>query len=320
MSTRFLSYAPAVLCVVLAAPSFADDPTPAPPPASSPAPAPTTSSSTDTRDPLDLLVGRLVSADASVRADAERHIESASAETLRDVVRAMRRRLLAASGEECWVPTTVGVRQEVSFAVMTSDQVAALFGGAANGADAVIVTPTAEILNRWAEAESSGAPKILHYPQVTNYDGQKRMIDVGSQRSYIGDYEVQIDGGRNIADPIIQQVATGLSLGLTARTSADRSRIEVAIDFDHRRLVEPIAEEKLELVKGADPVRIQRPEVVGSRWQRTLSIASGGDVFIVFPRSFDGGSADHYLVLRDRATVIDLSALPADGKPASSPK
>jgi hypothetical protein len=311
MFLRLFGLSLAVLCVSAAGPSFAGDPPPAAPPAVDPAP----SASSKERDPLDRLVDRLLAADPVVRSAAENDLERASVEALHDIVREMRRRLLAASADECWVPSTVGVQHDTQFASWKADDVTALFGVAADGADTLIVSPSAEVLKRWALAEQSGALQVLSHPRLVNYDGQKGTINILDQRSYIADYELeQASNDAKLADPIIAQVQTGLSLGLMARVTADRARIDVAIDFDRRRLVEPIAEETFELVKGSAPVRVQRPEVVGSRWQRSLSISSGGEVFIVFPRGFSA-PLDRQLVLHYRATVVDLSVAGPGAKP-----
>ncbi len=63
--------------------------------------------------------------------------------------------------------------------------------------------------------------------------------------------------------------------------------------------------EQVTLAAGLDPVRIQRPEIVGSRWQRTLSVPDKGWTMVVFPRGFHA-APDQRLVLRYRAEVKDL--------------
>src|SRR5262245_5900869 len=283
-------------------------------------PAPAPKVARDAEDPLDALVDRLTCADPDVRRAAEAELSAASPDTLRTIVHRLQRRLLSSGRGDAAPRGSVAVDQEARWALATPEDVRAILGVASKGADPAIVAATSEIETRWGAAAKSGAIEVVSAPRLTTYDGQQGTVQVLDQRSYVQDYDVQTSGGSSIADPIVETVQSGSTLGLTARVSQDRSRISVAIDADLRRLVEPMAEERLEIAKGLTPLVVQRPEVVGARWQRTISVRPGGAAFVVFPAGFYAPEGRR-LVLEYRASVIDLpTPAPApDEKPVLPP-
>jgi hypothetical protein len=291
-----------------------DDPVPVKPP-----PAPPTLTR-DGSDLLDALLDQLTSSDADVRRRADEELAAASADTLRALVHRLQARALAGAPPAALSPTTVAVDQEVRWALAKPDDVKALLGVSAAGADPALVAATPALVKRWSDAAEAGTIELVSAPRLTTYDGQKGTVEVLDQRSYVADYDLQVSSGASIADPIVETVQSGSMLGLTARVQPDRSRISVAIDADLRRLVEPMAEEKIELMKGSKPVVVQRPEIIGSRWQRTLSITPGGSAFVVFPSGFYA-PADRRLVLEYTANVVELPvpAAPPNAKPVGSP-
>src|SRR5262245_50849874 len=104
-----------------------DDSPPVPAPAPKGEPA-TPVLSKDKGDLLDVLIDRLLSSDADVRAQAEADLAKAPADALRDLVRRMRSRLATRDGVVVTAPTTTAVSQEVRWSLVRAADLRPLLG------------------------------------------------------------------------------------------------------------------------------------------------------------------------------------------------
>lgn len=122
------------------------------------------------------------------------------------------------------------------------------------------------------------APRVLVYPL------QHLSLSVGDQVAYVKDVEVvKLDGGKTIADPVIDVLQTGFSFdGSVAIVDQDKFVLSCAMRF--AELERPIAERRVELVPGAgEPVTIQLPKLEEIRCDAKILLGEGQTALLPCP-------------------------------------
>jgi hypothetical protein len=161
--------------------------------------------------------------------------------------------------------------------------------------------------------------KDVASPVITTYDGQRATVEVLDKKSYVADLRVQVQGNAFVADPVIDTYVTGLHLETRARVLDDASTVAAHLDLDLRRRVEPLAEETLPQVGDLPPLRVQRPEIVGSRWTRTVPVPADHALLVAFPAGF-GARPGRRLAMLYTPTIVEIDAgglgAPLPGAPA----
>jgi hypothetical protein len=309
----------ALLATLFASPIGAEDapdlPRPVPPP----------------RPQVAGLLDRLLSDNGDERAGAEASVRKASPEVLRILLFAMRDRAARAESDggtesEEGLPSEPdatrsdrAVSQEARFFEVEASAASRLLAVKEGGSD-----PTHRIL---ASAESktlaeslareAGATNVAT-PNITTFDGQRATVEVLDQKSYVADFDVEVQGKTFVADPVIGTYVKGLRLETRAKILHDGKTVAAGLDLDVRRHVEPVAEETLPRIGDAPPMKVQRPEIVGSRWTRSVAVPASHTLLVAFPAGF-GASPGRRLVLLYTPSLVDPDESGAPRLPDAPP-
>ena len=288
----------------------ADGP-PAPAPAANPPDLPPPGRAT--RDTVEFLADGLVSGDGLRREVARGALAGASAERARAVALELARRLVPSSPVIRHATSNVGVESEFRYFDLSQSAAGALPGYDPRATQTVTRILSAEEAEVWtkAAARTSGV-RLLTAPRITTYDGQRANVQVTNQMAYIADFDIQRTANGTIADPVIRNVIDGVNTQVRATASADRAYLSLEIDLDLRRLGSPIAEDRLKVAGIDAPLVVQRPEINGIRWTRTVMVPSGGTVLVMLPPGFgfDAAHRDHGLSLMVTSRVTTLDVVP----------
>jgi len=139
----------------------------------------------------------------------------------------------------------------------------------------------------------------LACPSITLWNGQRGSLSVLRQVSYVGDFELSVDGQGNVtADPAVSTLDDGVRANL--RPFAVGPSIRVAVDVAISEVKEQMSEVELPLPL-ATPVKVQVPETTTRSVARLVECKT--DAFAVI--DLGGG-----LVLFLRAILGKADALP----------
>jgi len=144
------------------------------------------------------------------------------------------------------------------------------------------------------ECEHMFAPKIASMPL------QPTTVSVKQQRAYVKDYEVTAQGNGVIADPIVGTVWEGNQSELCA-TFLPNGNIGLRCDVQVQELMKPIAEAKVDIIKGGQPVTIQLPRTTGVRLRSVAEVAPGALVVLAAQRQ-----EGDFLVAIVKATAVSV--------------
>ncbi len=272
-------------------------------------------------DALDQLIRGLLADAAPERTQAEAALAHADADSLRALVGRLRQRLDGALAR----PATVRAEpaQPAGPTVLIESWIVRASAGAAAslaalgrlGERGLRGYDRAELL---AQLEQGACPsqEVLTAPRVASFEGQEASISVLNQTSYVQDYDVEVGmGGSQIADPIIGMVADGATLRLKAHRLGAELWVDVHLDL--AELVRPIAEASIVLADGlrGGPVRIQLPELLTTRWERTVLLAPAVPVLLASLPAPAAANGERLLVfLEVRSLPQDAATPPLGGK------
>ena len=259
--------------------------------APAPAPAPKPLEETPPANPpsvalgtVEFLADSLVSADPLQREVARGRLEGASPERVRAVALELARRLTPKGETVRRATTNVGISSEIRFVDLTGEAACGLPGFDPCAAQTNLHVLDAKEAAAWLErATRTEGINLFTSSRITTYDGQRSTVQVLDKKAYISDFEIEKSPNGAIANPVVAQVVEGLAADLRATLSADKAYIALAMDLDLRHLVTPIAEDHLVVPGSATPLVVQRPEVRGLRWSRTVMLPAGGTALVLFP-------------------------------------
>jgi type II secretory pathway component GspD/PulD (secretin) len=141
-------------------------------------------------------------------------------------------------------------------------------------------------------------------PRLTALDGQHATLSVLNETSYVKDFEVEEEGGRRIASPVVDVVQDGLVFDVTPDLLPG-GRIHLETQTTWAALKRPVAEFSTTL-EGTDvPVTIQVPELKVSRFAHGAEAGPGDAVLLGPLLATEHG--DLFVLIR--AAEVDVAAL-----------
>jgi len=300
-------------CGGVAGAEDAPAPVPAPAPAAGPTPLEPRSVPEAVADTVEFWADSLVSEDPVQREVARGRLQGASPERVRAVAVELARRLIPKGETVRRVTSNLAVSSEIRFVDLTGEAACGLPGFDPCAAQTSLRILDATEVAVWLErATHEKGIDVLTSSRITTYDGQRSTIQVLDKKAYISDFELEKTPNATIANPVVAQVVEGLAADLRATVSADKAHIALAMDLDLRHLVAPIAEDRLDVPGSATPLVVQRPEVRGLRWSRTVTLPVGGTALVLFPaaNSLGASKAGHVYGLMVTCHVETLDVPP----------
>ncbi|MCC7173100.1 MAG: hypothetical protein IT459_21810 [Planctomycetes bacterium] len=167
-----------------------------------------------------------------------------------------------------------------------------------------------------ADLMSGKAMDVLTQPSVVTGGGQRAMVSIVSQTSYVADFEVQVVEDSLLVDPIVKVVQEGLMLDLCPIIDADSKTIHLQPRIEIDVLQRPIREFKT-TVAGMSDVTIQIPFVEKVRWEpASIELAPPHVAVLV-----SGLRSGHYDEDGDRTetAMTVMLMLTRSGGPGSAP-
>lgn len=262
----------------------------------------------------------LVSDDPVERRRGEGYLDHASPEVLRQVLLSLRNRI--AKPLAGWKPPTdIGIASEIRVLELPPCLACTLFrlDSCASAPTSVVLSPSeADALSK--SMASRDGTTVLTSSKVSIYDGQRATMEVLQRTSYISDLDIEVaqspatlpSRGKAL-DPVIASAIDGVMLNFVGKTSDDHTSVYLSLDLELRRLVRPIAEEKIEKVTlSGEKVSavLQRPELVGNRWMKTVTVPSGQQVLVALPAGlWPSEQKDRVLALLLSASVFKFETV-----------
>ncbi len=171
-------------------------------------------------------------------------------------------------------PGDAGLPIEVACELVQLDAIAAeaLFGW--SPADGVArALDHASVRGILDEAQRSDRATTIAAPRLTLFDRQRGTLTIANQTAYISHFDLEVGGGRAVADPVVKVAADGLFLHL--RPAGTPGSTEVALDLDMTisTLQRPIAVVEAVLPGSPTPVQIQQPVLCTQRLTTSAALA-----------------------------------------------
>lgn len=263
------------------------------------------------------LAEALTGPEGAQRSAAEAALAKADAALLRRVVEALRARVpapaaAAAAPAPAADPQGPLVLVETQFVrVSEAAERTLLTNGAADACGLRTYEPKvlADLLKSLPEA------LLVSAPTVAALAGQRADVQVLNQVSYVKDFEVEVQGERVIASPVIGVVSEGTLLAFTARLLPTGVHLEAHVT--RSELVRPIPSFSTTLAGGNAPVTIQLPEVRTGGTQRSVSLTAGRPALLATLPSPTGDPAGRVLVFVTARVEPPPGAMPPGAQPPS---
>jgi len=148
-----------------------------------------------------------------------------------------------------------------------------LSAGILGAAECVVHSPDSDAWQKWwALVRGDKRTRELLSRAIAGRDGRPVLAKSVRKTSYVEDVVLGKTSGK--LRSVIQQVESGLTMTWTPRLSPDGTTITLETDVKLAVLQRPIAVETVQ--RGRHKARVQRPEIVRYRQQRTVSLAVRG--------------------------------------------
>lgn len=163
------------------------------------------------------------------------------------------------------------------------------------------VVPAANAAALLTEVTQATGAEVVTAPRLLSSPLQRCSLQIVRQIPFVKDFELERQGDRLVAEPIVETTWDGVQSDLCAVLLAD-GLIAVHCDVRTQTVVEPIAEFTTDLGTGV-PVTIQLPRTSGVHLRQTAHLAPG-DLAVLAAQRADG----EYLVTLISATLQDPTA------------
>lgn len=163
-------------------------------------------------------------------------------------------------------------RVEISVAIVTepalpADQPACL---------EVVALDAAALEARQRELKSGAGGESIASPRLSLFGGQRGNVVVRNQLSYVRDFDVEVERGDVIVDPVVDVVNEGLMIDVTPVLSADGTTLSLDADVSVSNVVRPIRTVELNFERKT-PVTLELPEVRQDRWHGDKLVLKEGE-------------------------------------------
>lgn len=171
------------------------------------------------------------------------------------------------------------VNAEMRILEFSVDEATAVLGASRPTADRSVHLLDAEaaaaLLRR---VKQHAGAKIVSAPRLTVYDRQEANVSLLNQVSYVQDYDIEVQGQKTIADPIVDVVQEGIVIQFTPACAENGTDVALEFEGTFSSLQRPIPEKQIEL--GGQKVTIQLPQVEVGRIRESVVVPSGGWVLL----------------------------------------
>lgn len=113
---------------------------------------------------------------------------------------------------------------------------------------------------------------LISSPRLSMFDGQRGTITIADQTAYVSGFEIKGVGTARVADPVIQQIASGWTLGVKPTLGKDGD-VNVEVKMLMSEAVRPIPERSVRLFGGS--IRIQTPTMFNQQLKAAGTISKG---------------------------------------------
>ena len=155
--------------------------------------------------------------------------------------------------------------------------------------------------------------ETLSAPRLAVFPGQRAIVSVLNQTSYVEEFDVELASDVWIADPIVGVVAEGVTIELVARNSpSNTGEIDVALHVRESELLRPIETRNVTLAADSPAGTVQVPKTLTAQTTAVARLRPGiaQDVGLL---GLPGNVASRLRVTADRAVLPDsMSFEPQD--------
>jgi hypothetical protein len=185
--------------------------------------------------------------------------------------------------------------------------------GAADGSPLVALLDAAARDRMTASLMQIPDIDVLQAPTITVYGGQRGMIQMINQVSYIADYEIEAVLDTIIADPIVKVFNDGLSWSVTAILEPDSGNVFIETNAKLTALRRPMRTFETKLLADVEPVSFHLPEWDQAEWStRRIALSKNERAIHVSGLRFSKRVADEDPEIHELVLLIALEDVKPD--------